>query len=123
MTDTTYKITVVKRFIDSAVTSSNVRVTLYGENGTSEDISLENTSNNFNQGGVEIFSIASQELGNISKIRIQSNKDRQKPGLALTSVVLDNEITGKEWVCPCNKWSANDESGNQTEWELNCSKV
>ena len=122
MTSTTYKITVVKRSIESAAKNTNVYVTLYGEQGNSGERFLNDERNNLEQQKRDVFSIDSQELGNIEKIKIRYDNGGKKHEF-LTSVFLHNEKTGKEWVCPLNRWLVEKEDDAGIDRELNCSKV
>ncbi len=123
MTFTTYKITVRKRTLDSELRKGNIYITLYGEQGNSGEIYLGNEENKSPQGNLNVFIINSQPIGSINKIRIRYGEGDRKPGLILTSVVLDEEKTGKEWVCSRNRWVADNENNISLVRELHCSKV
>ena len=123
MTFTTYKITVRKRTLDSELRKGNIYITLYGEQGNSGEIYLGNEDNKSPQGNLNVFLINSQPLGSINKIRIRYGEGDRKPGLILTSVLLDEEKTGKEWVCSRNRWVADNENNISLVRELHCSKV
>lgn len=123
MTFTTYKITVIKRTLDSKLRTGNIYITLYGEQGNSGEIYLGNEDNKSPQGNLNVFLINSQPLGSINKIRIRYGEGDRKPGLILTSVLLDEEKTGKEWVCSRNRWVADNENNISLVRELHCSKV
>ena len=123
MTFTTYKITVIKRTVDSKLRTGNIYITLYGEQGNSGEIHLGNEDNKSPQGNLNVFIINSQPLGSINKIRIRYGEGDRKPGLILTSVLLDEEKTGKEWVCSRNRWVADNENNISLVRELHCSKV
>lgn len=123
MTSTTYKITVTTRTVVSTTTNVNIYITLYGEQGNSSEIYFGNTANNFVQEDIDVFPVNSQQIGNINKIRVRYGNGEDKPGLVLTSVLLDEERTGKEWVCSRNRWLADDEEDSSLVKELYCSKV
>lgn len=123
MTFTTYKITVTKRTLYSKLRTGNIYITLYGEQGNSGEIYLGNEDNKSPQGNLNVFLINSQPLGSINKIRIRYGEGDRKPGLILTSVLLDEEKTGKEWVCSRNRWVADNENNISLVRELHCSKV
>lgn len=123
MTFTTYKITVRKRTLDSELRNGNTYITLYGEQGNSGEIYLSNEKNKSTQENVDIFIINLQPIGSINKIRIRYGDGDRKPGLILTSVLLDEEKTGKEWVCSRNRWVADNENNISLVRELHCSKV
>lgn len=123
MTSTTYQITVRKRTVDSNLKKHNVYITIYGEYGDSGEIYLGNEVNKSDQSNVDVFSINSQQIGSIKKIRIRYGNGKHKPKLILTSVLLDEENTGKEWVCSRNRWLADNEDTSSLIRELQCSKV
>lgn len=122
MTSSTYKITVVKSAA-SAITNANIYITLYGEHGNTTEIYFDNKANELGQGNVSVFTINSQEVGNIVRVRIRYENGEDKSAPVLTSVLLDEERTGKEWVCSRNRWLGDDENGSSLVRELNCSKV
>lgn len=122
MISTTYKITLVTRTVASTITNVNIYITLYGEQGNSGEIYFGNAANNLAQENVDVLTINSQQIGNISKIRVRYGNGH-KPGLVLTSVLLDEEKTGKEWVCSRNRWLADDKEDSSLVRELRCSKV
>lgn len=123
MTSTTYKITVTTRTVVSTTTNVNIYITLYGEQGNSGEIYFGNTANNLVQENIDVLPVNSQQIGNINKIRVRYGNGEDQPGLVLTSVLLDEERTGKEWVCSRNRWLADDEEDSSLVKELYCSKV
>ncbi len=123
MTSTTYKVTVIKRTVNSGFEKSNIYITLYGEQGNSGEIYLSNEVNKSTQNNVDVFTINSQPLEGINKIRIRYVNGDSKQRLILTSVLLDEEKTGKEWVCSRNRWLADNEDNSSLVRELHCSKV
>lgn len=53
-----------------AGTDSNVYLVVYGNQGKSDDIKLDNESNNFESGRIDTFKIETAEIGKPFKIRI-----------------------------------------------------
>jgi len=123
MTSNTYKITVRKRTVNSGFEKDNIYITLYGEQGNSGEIYLGNEVNKSTQENVDVFTINLQPIESITKIRIRYVNGDPKHRLILTSVLLDEEKTGKEWVCSRNRWVADNEDNSSLVRELQCSKV
>lgn len=53
-----------------AGTDANVFIQFYGPDGKSEEIPLDNRSNNFERGQEDVFKIEAEDVGPIYKVRI-----------------------------------------------------
>ena len=60
-----------------AGTDSNVMMVLYGSDGKTEEVTLNNETNNFERGNVDKFKIETKDIGTPYKIRIRH--DNSKP--------------------------------------------
>jgi hypothetical protein len=97
-----------------------VTVVLYGEKGNSGDRKLVsvNQKSAFQRGGKDTFSIACQDLGEVTKIRIGHDNTGQSPNWHLTEARLSEAVSGKAWVFPCGQWFDADDGDRQIVREL-----
>merc|ERR1712063_72207 len=65
-----YKIEVKTGDRRGAGTNANVSICITGENGDTGDVTLDNSSNNFERGATDVFGIQAVDLGALTKIRI-----------------------------------------------------
>ncbi|XP_076139289.1 lipoxygenase homology domain-containing protein 1-like [Alosa pseudoharengus] len=65
-----YEVTVVTGKVFAAGTNARVFLQIYGTEGKTELLRLENRSNNFEKGTTEIFKIEALDVGRVYKIRI-----------------------------------------------------
>jgi hypothetical protein len=98
-----------------AGTDANVYITLYGDKASSDELSLDNAGNNFEQGAVDTFALYLGELGNIESIKVRHDNKFPFPGWYLDRVSIRNEDTDQEWTFPCNRWLARDEDDGEIE--------
>ena len=117
----TYRITTYTPEIDKAGTNAHVYITLFGALGNSGERELDNQDQNFEQGKMDVFSITSQELGNLQRIRIRHDGRDSNPGWFLDKIVVHNEDTDREWTFPCNRWLASDEDDGLIDRMLDAS--
>ena len=107
---TIYQIVVYTGSEENSGTDANVYITLFGENGNSDERELDNPENNFEKGRADTFSITTgKDLGNITDIRIRHDNSGNKPGWFLGGVTIHKEDSNDDWSFPCNQWLAKDE--------------
>jgi lipoxygenase homology domain-containing protein 1 len=98
-----------------AGTDANVYITMYGDKGSSDELSLDNASNNFEQGQVDTFSLQLEDLGDLHQVRIRHDNRFAFPGWYLDRIFIRNEDTDQEWNFPCNRWLARDEDDGEID--------
>ncbi|XP_029211921.2 uncharacterized protein LOC114975839 isoform X2 [Acropora millepora] len=96
-----------------AGTDANVLITLFGEDGDSEEKKLDNNKNNFESGQKDSFVICcGTYLGQLSKIRIGHDNTGFGAAWFLDKVTVEDPKTGEEVIFPCQRWfSTNDGDG------------
>jgi Ca2+-binding RTX toxin-like protein len=119
-----YSVTVVTGDPDKAGTDADVFITLIGTNGKSKEISLDNPTNNFEQGHIDVFNLNSTDIGNvdlgeIKQIRVRHDNSGSGPGWFLNYVTVDNLNTDQAWTFPANRWLARDEEDHKIDLMLN----
>ncbi|CAL8070988.1 unnamed protein product [Calicophoron daubneyi] len=121
--------------VPDAGTSANVLITIYGEKGRSDDISLnsfrlddqsdwvpEDTKKDssflFRPGGDERFRMDLKDVGIPYKLRIGHDNSGSNPGWHLEKVILINLNTDQEYLFPCNRWLSTKEEDYATVREI-----
>jgi hypothetical protein len=101
--------------LEFAGSDANMYITLYGDNGSSDELSLDNAGNNFEQGAVDVFTVYAEELGDLKRVRIRHDNSLPLGGWYLERIEIRNEDTDGEWTFPCNRWLARDEDDGEIE--------
>jgi hypothetical protein len=112
---TTYQITVATGSVEDAGTDANVYITLFGTASDSGERLLDNAANNFERGSLDVFGLEMQDIGDIIRIRIRHDNSNKYSGWFLSSIVVHNEQTDKEYVFPCGRWLAYDEDDGKID--------
>jgi len=91
-----------------------VRVVLMGDKGTSEEILLESSADNFSKGKTDVFTVHSVDVGDLSRLRIGHNGEGNQPRWHCESVAVLNRTrkTGP-FLFPCAQWFARDRGDGQ----------
>lgn len=109
----TYHISVRTGDLPKAGTLANVRISLYGTEGTLEDYELNELGFDFRRGESSAFSIRmARELGDIEKIRIRHDNSGLFSGWYLEDVTVTRTGGGteeKKWYFICDQWLAKKE--------------
>ena len=106
LANTEYSISIHTGTVHKSGTGAKVFIKLYGENGRTEDIRLDNQENNFENGQTDTFLITTQDIGDIKSIRLRHDNSGEKPGWYVDSVEIRNKQTGKELEFIVNNWLA-----------------
>ncbi|XP_041435163.1 lipoxygenase homology domain-containing protein 1-like [Xenopus laevis] len=87
-----------------AGTDANIFLQVYGEKGKSDEMKLDNKSNNFEAGQVDKFMIELPDLGALYKIRIWHEKRAAFSGWHLTKLTLLQTVTKVKYNFKCGRW-------------------
>ncbi|PVD19673.1 hypothetical protein C0Q70_20163 [Pomacea canaliculata] len=79
-TEVVWKIQVYTSNVKDAGTDANVRIILYGNEGTSEPLVLDNSENNFEQGKLDTFEVSTADIGELCQVQIYHDNSGNKPG-------------------------------------------
>lgn len=114
-----YKIWVYTGYEDDAGTDADVYVTLFGTNGVSSELELDNYEDNFERGAIDVFSPGTNyDFGDLYRINIRHDDSGRYPGWFLDKVVIENPLTNIRWIFTCNRWLATDEDDGEIERTL-----
>ncbi|XP_063398724.1 lipoxygenase homology domain-containing protein 1-like isoform X1 [Mytilus trossulus] len=96
-----------------AGTDANVYVCVYGEKGKSDEMLLENKTDNFEQGKVDYFKRNVIDIGKPYKIRVWHDKSGMFSGWHLDKVEMEEMLTKERYNYNCGRWLADDEDDHE----------
>jgi len=114
-----YKVEVTTADRKGAGTDANVSMTCYGKLGDSGEINLSSSGkNNFERAATDVFGFESEDLGDLTKIRIGHDGTGFGAGWYLDKVVVTNLKTNLKTFFLCGRWLDAHEDDKQTVREL-----
>uniref|UniRef100_A0A3Q0R7C3 Lipoxygenase homology PLAT domains 1 n=1 Tax=Amphilophus citrinellus TaxID=61819 RepID=A0A3Q0R7C3_AMPCI len=101
--------------LPGAGTDAEISFQVYGEKGKSDEIRLDNKTDNFEQGQVDRFmQVELPDLGKLTKLRIWHEKRNPFAGWHLSKKTLTKE----KYTFPCERWLDTNEDDNEVVREL-----
>ena len=91
---------------------------MYGDQGKTDDIVLDNKSNNFEAGKCDSFKISTKKIGVPFKMRVGHDNKGMAPGWHLDKIEVENLQTKERFVFVCNRWLAKDEEDHEVVREM-----
>ncbi|KAM3841839.1 oxygen-regulated protein 1 [Vipera latastei] len=114
-----WKIVVFTSDQPSAGTSSQVYITLYGEQGNSGAVFLYGEEKKvFERGSTDTFIIHTEDLGDLYKIRIGHNNSGETPAWHCKELQLQNLVTGEKYDFSVEKWLMQTQDEGEISQEL-----
>ncbi|KAL0979113.1 hypothetical protein UPYG_G00180880 [Umbra pygmaea] len=104
--------------IPGAGTDAPVYFQIYGEKGKSDEMRLDNKTDNFEQGQVDKFMVELPDMGKLTKFRIWHDKRSPFAGWHLSKVSLMKALTKEKFKFPCERWLDSNEDDNELIREL-----
>uniref|UniRef100_A0A7N8X1A0 Lipoxygenase homology domains 1b n=1 Tax=Mastacembelus armatus TaxID=205130 RepID=A0A7N8X1A0_9TELE len=104
--------------LPNAGTDADVCFQVYGEKGKSDEIRLDNKTDNFEQGQVDKFMVELPDLGKLTKLRIWHEKRSPFTGWHLSKATLMKSLTKEKYTFPCERWLDTNEDDNEVVREL-----
>ncbi|KAL6458734.1 hypothetical protein MHYP_G00322060 [Metynnis hypsauchen] len=104
--------------LSGAGTDASVLLQIYGEKGKSDEMRLDNKTDNFEQGQLDKFMIELPDLGRLNKLRIWHEKRHPFAGWHLSRVTLMKTLTKEKFNFPCERWLDTNEDDNEVVREL-----
>ncbi|XP_061603543.1 lipoxygenase homology domain-containing protein 1 [Phyllopteryx taeniolatus] len=104
--------------VKGAGTDAQVFLQIYGENGKSDEIKLENNSDSFEQGRLDKFMIEMPDIGRLLKLRIWHEKRHPFAGWHLGRISLLKTLTTEKYGFECGRWLDVNEDDNEIVREL-----
>ncbi|XP_033890281.3 lipoxygenase homology domain-containing protein 1-like [Acipenser ruthenus] len=104
--------------IKNAGSDANVFLQVYGEKGKSDEMRLDNNSDNFETGQTDKFMIELPDLGDLFKLRIWHEKRNPFAGWHLNKVTLLKTLSKEKYTFNCGRWLDMNEDDNEIIREL-----
>uniref|UniRef100_H3DGZ8 Lipoxygenase homology PLAT domains 1 n=1 Tax=Tetraodon nigroviridis TaxID=99883 RepID=H3DGZ8_TETNG len=104
--------------LPNAGTDAEVYFQVYGEKGKSDELILDNKTDNFEQGQVDRFMVELPDLGKLTKLRIWHEKRSPFAGWHLSRATLMKTLTKEKYTFPCERWLDTNEDDNEVVREL-----
>ncbi|KAI3372735.1 hypothetical protein L3Q82_023197 [Scortum barcoo] len=104
--------------LPSAGTDADISFQVYGEKGKSDEIRLDNKTDNFEQGQVDRFMVELPDLGKLTKFRIWHEKRNPFAGWHLSKATLMKALMKEKYTFPCERWLDTNEDDNEVVREL-----
>jgi len=99
-----YSVEVQTGSVDSAGTDAKVYIQLFGEKATSTELTLDSKEDNFEKGKLDKFTVQSEDLGWLDRIRIFHTNSGDKPGWFVNYVKITDTQVGLSWRIDLNRW-------------------
>ncbi|KAG7271688.1 hypothetical protein CRUP_025549 [Coryphaenoides rupestris] len=99
--------------IPSAGTDADICFQIYGTHGKSDEIRLDNKSDNFEQGQVDKFMVELPDMGNMTKFRIWHEKRSPFAGWHLSKATIMKTLTKEKYTFMCERWLDTNEDDNE----------
>lgn len=99
-----YQVEVQTGMVDHAGTDAKVYIQLFGEKSTSKELRIDNKNDNFEKGDLDKFTVQSDDLGWIDKIRIFHDNSGDKPGWFVNYIKVTDTEVGLSWRVDLNRW-------------------
>ncbi|XP_058024091.1 lipoxygenase homology domain-containing protein 1 [Ahaetulla prasina] len=104
--------------IKGAGTDAPIFLQVYGDKGKSDEMKLDNNSDNFEAGQTDKFMIELPDLGTLFKVRIWHEKRSPFSGWHLNKVTLLKTLTKQKYTFNCGRWLDINEDDNEIVREL-----
>uniref|UniRef100_A0A8C0FBZ6 Lipoxygenase homology domains 1 n=1 Tax=Bubo bubo TaxID=30461 RepID=A0A8C0FBZ6_BUBBB len=104
--------------IKNAGTDATIFFQIYGDKGKSDEMKLDNNSDNFETGQTDKFMIELPDLGTFYKLRIWHEKRNPFAGWHLNKVTLLKTLTKEKYSFNCGRWLDINEDDNEIVREL-----
>uniref|UniRef100_A0A8B9L468 Lipoxygenase homology domains 1b n=1 Tax=Astyanax mexicanus TaxID=7994 RepID=A0A8B9L468_ASTMX len=104
--------------LPGAGTDASILFQIYGDKGKSDEMKLNNKTDNFEQGQLDKFMIELPDLGKLRKLRIWHEKRNPFAGWHLGRVTLMKTLTKENFKFPCERWLDTNEDDNEVVREL-----
>ncbi|XP_049618566.1 lipoxygenase homology domain-containing protein 1 isoform X3 [Syngnathus scovelli] len=102
----------------NAGSDADIYFQAYGDKGKSDEIRLDNKTDNFERGQVDKFVVELPDLGILTKLRIWHQKRNPFAGWHLSKATLMKTLTKDKYNFPCERWLDTNEDDNEVVREL-----
>ncbi|CAL8249227.1 unnamed protein product [Merluccius merluccius] len=104
--------------LPNAGTDADISFQIYGTQGKSDEIRLDNKTDNFEQGQVDKFMVELPDIGTMTKFRIWHEKRNPFAGWHLSKASIMKTLTKDKYTFPCQRWLDTNEDDQEVVREL-----
>ncbi|KAM9858421.1 lipoxygenase homology domain-containing protein 1 [Aulostomus maculatus] len=104
--------------LPNAGSDADIFFQVYGEKGKSDEIKLDNKTDNFERGQVDRFMVELPDLGSITKMRIWHERKNPFAGWHVSKATVLKTLTKDKYTFPCERWLDTNEDDNEVVREL-----
>ncbi|XP_078666046.1 lipoxygenase homology domain-containing protein 1-like isoform X1 [Branchiostoma floridae x Branchiostoma belcheri] len=108
-----YEVTVYTGDISAGGTDGRITMTVFGSNGTTQEIPLEKGEDRFERGKVDILKMELDDVGELKKIRVSHNGKGDRPDWYLEKITLRNQDSGELSVFILDDWISKSKGDGQ----------
>ncbi|KAL0965208.1 hypothetical protein UPYG_G00278200 [Umbra pygmaea] len=99
-----YEVTVVTGDIQNAGTDTQIYLTVFGANGTTEEIPLQKNEDRFERGQEDTFSLEVDDIAPLKKMRVRIDGSGSRPDWFLNQIIMRNLTTEEVSVFSYEEW-------------------
>uniref|UniRef100_A0A674DFU0 Lipoxygenase homology PLAT domains 1 n=1 Tax=Salmo trutta TaxID=8032 RepID=A0A674DFU0_SALTR len=99
-----YEVTVVTGDVQNAGTDTQVYVSVFGTNGTTEEILLQKNEDRFERGQEDTFSLEVDDIAPLRKMRVRIDGSGSRPDWFLAKIIMRNLTTEEVSVFTYEEW-------------------
>ncbi|XP_030623777.1 lipoxygenase homology domain-containing protein 1 [Chanos chanos] len=99
-----YEVTVVTGDVQHAGTDTQIFLTVFGANGSTEEILLDKYEDRFERGQEDTFNLEIEDIAPLKKMRVRIDGSGSRPDWFLDKIILRNLQTDEEAVFSYEEW-------------------
>ncbi|XP_071008463.1 lipoxygenase homology domain-containing protein 1 [Oncorhynchus clarkii lewisi] len=99
-----YEVTVVTGDVQNAGTDTQIYVSVFGTNGTTEEILLQKNEDRFERGQEDTFSLEVDDIAPLRKMRVRVDGSGSRPDWFLAKIIMRNLTTEEVSVFTYEEW-------------------
>ncbi|XP_043570379.1 lipoxygenase homology domain-containing protein 1-like [Chiloscyllium plagiosum] len=99
-----YEITVITGDVQNGGTDANIYMSVFGANGSTEEMLLHKNGDRFERGQQDTFSIVIADIAPLRKIRIRTDSKGYRPDWFLDKIIMLNQATQEVTTFTYNDW-------------------
>ncbi|XP_059505870.1 lipoxygenase homology domain-containing protein 1 [Stegostoma tigrinum] len=99
-----YEVTVVTGDVQNGGTDANIYMSVFGANGSTEEMLLDKNGGRFERGQEDTFSMVIADIAPLRKIRIRTDTKGYRPDWFLDKIIMLNQATQEVTTFSYNDW-------------------
>uniref|UniRef100_A0A8C8HBG1 PLAT domain-containing protein n=1 Tax=Oncorhynchus tshawytscha TaxID=74940 RepID=A0A8C8HBG1_ONCTS len=99
-----YEVTVVTGDVQNAGTDTQIYVSVFGTNGTTEEVLLQKNEDRFERGQEDTFSLEVDDIAPLRKMRVRVDGSGSRPDWFLAKIIMRNLTTEEVSVFTYEEW-------------------